>query len=73
MVVAVYPAEGPPGYQVAKDADVTVVLYQAHKVLANYAFAPGQFNESAVAEVMKAVDTMAREARKRSKSSTKKA
>jgi hypothetical protein len=72
VVVAAYPAEGPPGYQVAKDADVTVILYQGHKVLANYAFAPGQFNDGAVAEVMKAVDNMAREARKRSKAPTKK-
>jgi hypothetical protein len=72
VVVATYPAEGPPGYQVAKDADVMVLLYQGHKVLANYAFAPGQFNEAAVTEVMKAVDNMAREARKRSKVATKK-
>src|SRR5436190_20243096 len=29
---------GPAGYHVAKEADVTVVLYCEHKVIANYAF-----------------------------------
>jgi hypothetical protein len=72
VVAAAYPADGPPGYQIAKEADVTVILYRAHKVLANYAFAQGQFNEAAAAEVMKPVDNMAREARKRSKVATKK-
>ena len=65
VVVATYPAEGPPDYNIAKDADVTVILYRGHKVLANDAFAAGQFNEAAVAQIMKAVDGMAREARKR--------
>jgi len=65
VVLAVYPAEGPLGYKIAKDAAVTVVLYRRHKVVANYAFAEGKLNEAAVAEVMKAVDDMAKEARKR--------
>jgi hypothetical protein len=73
VVVAVYPAEGPPDYKVAPDADVTVILYRGHKVLANYAYAQGQFNEAAVTEVMKAVDTMARAARQRTTGSKKKA
>jgi hypothetical protein len=72
VVITVYPAEGPPGYEIAKDADVTVLLYKGHKVLANYAFAQGQFNEAAVTDVMQAVERMARDARKRSKISTKK-
>jgi len=65
VVVAVYPAEGPPGYNLAKDAAVTVVLYRRHKVVANYAFPEGKLNDEGVAQVMKAVDAMATEARKR--------
>jgi hypothetical protein len=71
VVVTVYPAEGPPGYDVAKDADVTVILYKGHKVLGNYAFTPGQFNEAAVTELIKAVEGMARDARKQAKTPTK--
>jgi hypothetical protein len=33
---------GPQAYKVAKDADVTVVLYTDHKVKANFAFAKGE-------------------------------
>jgi hypothetical protein len=36
---------GPPAYKVARDADVTVVLYTDHKVKANYAFAKGQLKD----------------------------
>jgi hypothetical protein len=39
---------GPPKYEVAKDADVTVVLYNNRKVLANYAFKKGALNEKAI-------------------------
>jgi Fe-S oxidoreductase len=38
VCVAVDGPEGPKGYQIAKDADVTVILYKKHKVVANHAF-----------------------------------
>ena len=36
---------GPKGYKVAKDADVTVVLYTNHSVKANHSFAKGALKE----------------------------
>src|SRR5437899_2105473 len=36
---------GPGSYKVSKDADVTVVLYNQHKVKANYAFKKGELKD----------------------------
>jgi hypothetical protein len=43
---------GPKGYNVAKDADVTVVLYVGHKVMANHAFKKGQLNDKAIERIL---------------------
>jgi hypothetical protein len=43
---------GPPKYQVAKDAAVTVVFYNQRKVLANHAFKKGELNTAAVDKIM---------------------
>jgi hypothetical protein len=43
---------GPPKYKVAKDADVTVVLYLKHDVKANYAFKKGEFKEADVEKIV---------------------
>lgn len=43
---------GPPKYEVAKDAEVTVVLYTNRKVVANYAFKKGQLNAAAIEKIM---------------------
>jgi hypothetical protein len=48
---------GPNGYKVAKDADVTVVLYNNRKVKANFAFRKGELNEAAVAKIVAAIDS----------------
>jgi hypothetical protein len=71
VVVAVYPARGPGGYNLAKEADVTVVLYRGHKVLANFAFAEGKLSEAGVGEVMKAADAMAQHGMKKGVAKTK--
>jgi len=39
---------GPKGYEVAKDADITVVLYKSQKVAANHSFKKGQLNSKAI-------------------------
>jgi hypothetical protein len=36
--VAVDGPKGPASYKIAKDADVTVILYKNHKVVVNHAF-----------------------------------
>jgi hypothetical protein len=43
---------GPKGYEVAKDADVTVVLYTEHKVKANYAFKKGELSGKAIDQIV---------------------
>ncbi|MCC6419857.1 MAG: hypothetical protein IT429_16610 [Gemmataceae bacterium] len=46
---------GPQGYNVAKDADVTVVLYNKRNVKVNFAFKKGELNEQAVEKVVSAL------------------
>jgi hypothetical protein len=43
---------GPRGYDVHKDADVTVVLYVRRDVKANHAFKKGELNEKAIEKIM---------------------
>jgi hypothetical protein len=48
-------ADGPPAYRLAADADVTVLLFVDRKVVANFAFRPGELTDEKVAEVAAAV------------------
>jgi hypothetical protein len=48
-------ADGPPSYKLAKDADVTVMLFAKQKVVANFAFRAGELDEKRLEEVLKAV------------------
>jgi hypothetical protein len=43
---------GPKGYHVARDADVTVVLYRDHTVKANYAFKKGALKDQDIAKIV---------------------
>jgi len=45
-------AAGPPAYKIAKDADVTVMMWVDFEVKANYAFAKGKLDKAAIAKVM---------------------
>ena len=47
--------DGPPAYRLGKDAEVTVILFVKRKVTANFAFRPGELNDEALAEVLKAL------------------
>jgi hypothetical protein len=51
-ILAIDPPAGPDGFKVAKEADVTVVLYVDHTVKANHAFAKGQLNEKASERIL---------------------
>jgi len=42
---------GPPSYKLADDADVTVVLFENRKVLANFAFRAGELDEAAIRQI----------------------
>jgi hypothetical protein len=51
-VLAIDNPAGPEKYNVARDADVTVVLYSRHNVLANHTFRKGQLNDAAITRIM---------------------
>ncbi len=44
---------GPPAYKLARDADVTVLLYVKQKVVRNFAFRAGELTEARVNDVLK--------------------
>jgi len=52
IVLTIDNPQGPPKYKVAKDADVTVVLYEARKVKANYAFKKGELGDSDIEKIV---------------------
>jgi hypothetical protein len=59
VVVAVYPEEGPPGYQLAPQAEVTVLLYVKQQVTARFAFVAGGLTDKARAQVLEKVRALA--------------
>lgn len=48
IVLTIDQPDGPKAYKVAKDADVTVILYNQRKVEANHAFKKGELDEKAI-------------------------
>jgi hypothetical protein len=51
-VLSVDAPEGPKGYKVDKDADVTVVLYVKKHVKVNHAFHKGELSASGIEKIM---------------------
>jgi hypothetical protein len=49
---------GPKGYKVAKEADVTVVLYVEHTVKANFAFKKGEMMDKDIDTIVAAIPTI---------------
>lgn len=52
VVLAIDPPAGPDGFNVAKEADVTVVLYERHTVAANHAFAKDKLTDKSVEAIL---------------------
>lgn len=46
---------GPPSYRLARDADVTVMLFVKQKVVANFAYRAGELSDEQIGEVVKSV------------------
>ncbi|HMF18207.1 MAG TPA: hypothetical protein VKE98_13425 [Gemmataceae bacterium] len=46
---------GPPTYLIHREADVTVLLSVKQRVVANFAYRSGELNETAIAEIVKAL------------------
>src|SRR5262249_34093314 len=56
MPLGVFESEdGPPSYRLAREADVTVVLFVKKKVVANFAVRSGELNDDRIAEIEKAL------------------
>ncbi|MFO0966463.1 MAG: hypothetical protein U0793_12880 [Gemmataceae bacterium] len=55
LVLSIDNPSGPDGYKIAKDAEVTVLLYNDFTVRANHAFKKGELNEKGIDEVVKDV------------------
>ena len=52
LVLSIDNAAGPKEYKIAKDADVTVLLYTEFEVKANHAFRKGELNTAAITKVV---------------------
>jgi hypothetical protein len=51
-ILGLFEAEGPGGYNVAAEAEVTVVLYTNRTAKANYAFKPGKMTADDVTRII---------------------
>lgn len=51
-VLAIDNVTGPKGYKIAKEAEVTVILYNKRKVEGNFAFRKGELNAKGVDKVV---------------------
>ena len=47
---------GPKNYKIAKDADVTVLMWRGKSVKANHAFKKGELNKEEIAKVAKSTE-----------------
>jgi hypothetical protein len=56
---------GPPSYKLAEDADVTVILFVEKKVVANFAFRPGELDDPAVRRVAEEFSRLARKPKRK--------
>jgi L-lactate utilization protein LutC len=52
IILSTFDPAGPEGFQIAEQADVTVVLYDSHKVRANHAFAKGELTDKAIDAIL---------------------
>jgi hypothetical protein len=52
LVLSTFEPGGPEGFDVARDADLTVVLYREHEVKANHAFRQGELTDAAIDQIM---------------------
>jgi len=52
IILSIDNPSGPPAYKVAKDADVTVVLYVKQNVKANYTFKKGELKPADIDKIV---------------------
>jgi hypothetical protein len=59
VVLTIDNPAGPDGLEIAKDADVTVVLYVKKKVVKTFAYGKGKLDDKAVEEIVSAAKDIA--------------
>lgn len=52
VILTIDNAAGPPKYEIAKDADITVVMYNNRKVVSNYAFKKGEMSDKDIEKIL---------------------
>jgi hypothetical protein len=52
LVLSIDNPSGPPAYKVAKDSDITVVLYTKQKVKVNYTFKKGELKQADIDKIV---------------------
>ncbi len=52
-------AGGPPSYRLAPDADITVLLFVKQRIVANFAFRPGELKDANITQVLQALPRIA--------------
>ena len=67
-VFAIDNVAGPKGYNISKDAEVTVLLYSGGTVKANHAYRKADFNAAAVEAIVKDLPTILKTPKKDDKS-----
>ena len=60
LILAIDNPAGPKGYEISKDADVTVLLYVNFEVKANHSFRKGTLNDAAITKVVADVAKIAK-------------
>ena len=60
VIIGCYPPEGPKGYNLSPKAEITVLVYERHKVLANFAFSAGQMTDADLERIIAAMDKVAK-------------
>ena len=55
VILCLYSESGPKGYDIGKDAEVTVLLYRRYKILDQYSFAKGKMTDKDVDTIMQAI------------------
>jgi hypothetical protein len=60
LILSIDNPAGPEKYGISKDAEVTVLLYNDHKVLANHSFKKGDLNDSAITKIVADVSKIAK-------------
>jgi len=60
LILSIDNPTGPEKYKIAKDADVTVLLYNEFEVKANHAFRKGELNDAAITKVVADVAKIAK-------------